>query len=113
MALLTLATSAARTTNGDSGTAPWGVGGAPNQPLRVQLDVTAASGTTPTLNVFVEDSLDGGVTWNSVGTFTQRTTTGREAINIQTPFADQLRVRWALGGTTPSFTFSVIAFFYK
>ncbi len=72
----------------------------------MQLNVTAASGTTPTLDVVVEDSLD-GANWNTVGTFTQLTTTGRQVINVTTPFADQIRVRWTIAGTTPSFTFAV------
>lgn len=104
MPLATLAASAARTTSGNS-TA--GGGWAPATLLRVQLDVTAASGTTPTLDVVIEDSLDGS-TFNTIGTFTQKVATGREVINIVTPFADTLRARWTVGGTTPSFTFSVV-----
>lgn len=75
--------------------------------LRAQLRVTAASGTTPTLDVIIEDSLDGGTTWNTVGTFGQKTAVGREVINITTPFAHLLRISWTIGGTTPSFTFAV------
>ena len=75
--------------------------------LRAQLNVTAASGTTPTLDVVIEDSVDGGVTWNTVGTFAQKTATAREVINVTVPFGDSLRVRWTVGGTTPNFTFAV------
>lgn len=77
--------------------------------LRVQLNVTAASGTTPTLDVVIEDTLD-GVNWNVIGTFAQKSGAGREVINITTPFGDTVRARWTIGGTTPSFTFSVVAF---
>ena len=95
--------SAARTTSGDSGVlANYGSA----QTLRAQLDVTAASGTTPTLDVVIEDTLD-GTNWNTVGTFAQKVTTGREVINVTTPFADRLRVSWTIAGTTPSFTFTV------
>jgi hypothetical protein len=73
--------------------------------LRVQLDVTAVSGTTPTLDCVVEDTHD-GVSWNTIGTFTQKTAVAREVINVTTPFTDRVRVRWTIGGTTPSFTFS-------
>lgn len=76
--------------------------------FRAQLNVTAVSGTTPTLDVVIEDSLD-GTNWNVIGTFAQDTAVGREVINVTTPFADQVRVRWVIGGTTPSFTFSVLA----
>lgn len=73
--------------------------------LRCQLDVTAASGTTPNLVVTIEDTID-GVNFYTIGTFAAKTTTGREVINITTPFADTLRVSWAISGTTPSFTFA-------
>lgn len=99
-----LAASAARTVTGDSGVLS-GYGGAST--LRLQLDVTAASGTTPTLDVVVEDTLD-GTNWNTVGTFAQKTAAGREVVNVTTPFADRIRVRWTVGGTIPSFTFSVL-----
>lgn len=102
--LETVVTSAARTATGNSGVLP--NYGAANT-LRCQLDVTAASGTTPTLNVIVEDTLD-GTTFNTVGTFAQKTAAGREVINITAPFSDRLRVTWTIAGTTPSFTFSVV-----
>lgn len=103
--VFTVAASAARTTSSDTG-ALVGFGNVKN--LRVQLACTAASGTNPTLNVVVEDSLDGS-TWNQIGSFTQLTASGQQAINIAAPFADTIRVRWTLGGTSPSFTFSVVA----
>ncbi len=99
----TLAAPAARTTSGDSG--PLEGWGRPTS-ARVQLNVTAAAGT---LDVVVEDTLD-GTTWNVVGTFAQLTGVGRQVINLSTPFADRLRVRWTIGGTAPSFTFSVLAY---
>jgi hypothetical protein len=95
--------SLARTTNGNSGNVQ-AYGG---ELIRAQLNVTAASGTAPTLNVLIEDTIDGGLTYNTVGTFTQRTAAGREVINITTPFSETLRVSWTIAGTNPSFTFSV------
>jgi hypothetical protein len=38
----------------------------PVKTIRAQLDVTAASGTTPTSDVVVKDSVDGGTNWNTV-----------------------------------------------
>ena len=96
--------SLARTTTGN--TAALGNYG-PARTLRAQLNVTAASGTTPNLAALIEDSLDNGITWNTIGTFTARTTTGREVINITTPFATLLRASWVITGTTPSFTFAI------
>ena len=102
---LDLAASGARTAAGNGDTAT-GFGGA--KTIRVQLAVTAASGTTPTLDVVLEDTLD-GTNYNTIGTFTQKTAVSREVVNITTPFADRVRARWTTGGTTPSFTFSVRA----
>lgn len=100
----TLVPSAARTVSGDNGgSTGWG----PASRIRAQLNVTAASGTTPTLDVVIEDTLDGGANWNTIGTFTQRTAAGRQVVDITTPFSEQVRVRWTIGGTTPSFTFAV------
>jgi hypothetical protein len=92
-----------RNTNGTSGNIQ-AYGG---ELIRGQLNVTAASGTAPTLNVLIEDTIDGGLTYNTIGTFAQKTAAGREVINITTPFSETLRVSWAMAGTNPSFTFSV------
>lgn len=100
-----LVNSAARIAAGDSGTLA-GYGGAST--LRVQLDVTAASGTAPTLDVQIEDTLD-GANWNKLASFAQRVATGREVVDVSTPFAGRLRVSWTIAGALPSFTFSVIA----
>lgn len=100
----TVVSSAARTVTGNSSTLS---GYGTIKQLRAQLNVTAASGTTPTLDVLIQDSLD-GTNWNTIGTFAQKTTTAREVINITTPFADRVRILYTIGGTTPSFTFDVI-----
>lgn len=97
--------SAARTTTGNSGALPSDYSAA--KTLRAQLNVTAASGTTPNLVCLIEDSVDDGATWNTVGTFAAKTAVGREVINITNPFAGKLRVSWTITGTTPSFTFAV------
>lgn len=106
MASVTLADSAARTTTGATGAVP---GFGDKITLRAQLDVTAASGTAPTLTVLIEDTID-GTNWNTVGSFTQKTAVSREVVNITIPFSDRLRASWTIGGTTPSFTFSVLGY---
>lgn len=95
--------SAARAVSGDSGLL---TGYGPTSTLRIQLNVTAASGTSPALDVVVEDTLD-GANWNAIATFAQKTAAGREVLNVTAPYADRLRLRWTVGGTTPSFTFEV------
>lgn len=102
---VTLAGSAARTANG-AGSAIAGLGDTSS--LRAQLDVTAVSGTAPSMTVVIQDTLD-GVNWNTIGTFAGVTAIGREVINITTPYAGQIRASWTITGTTPSFTFSVMA----
>lgn len=106
-------TSAARAASGNTGPL---AGHGPAQSIRAQLNITAVSGTTPTLDVVIEDTLD-GTNWNTVATFAQKVAAGREVINVhpakaesatfQPLFADILRVRWTIGGTTPSFTFTL------
>jgi hypothetical protein len=98
------ASSAARTTNGNSGDIEIDQGAGV---LRAQLNVTAASGTSPNLVVLIEDTLD-GANWNTVGTFAAKTAAGREVINVTTPFSNCLRASWTITGTTPSLTFEVL-----
>lgn len=76
------------------------------QDLVVQVDVTAASGTSPSLTVTVEDTVD-GTNYNAVQAFAAITAVGRAVQRITVPFTDTLRVSWVISGTTPSLTFSV------
>lgn len=100
--------SAARTTSSQQELpGPGGYGDA--KTLTLHQIVSAASGTTPTLDVVVEDTLDGGTTWVQVAAFTQSTAAGSKRLDITSPFADRLRVRWTIAGTTPSFTFKILA----
>lgn len=103
---ITLLASAARTATA-SATGVAGFAAANN--LVIQLEVTAASGTLPTLDLVVQDTVD-GTNWNTVTTFTQATGTTREVKRIDTPFTDSLRVTYVIAGATPSFTFSVKTF---
>lgn len=73
------------------------------------LSVGAASGTTPTLDVKIQDSLDNS-TFNDVAgaALTQKTAAGFQEINVgQT--RRYVRAVGTVGGTTPSFTYSVTA----
>lgn len=76
------------------------------------LDVTAYSGTTPTLDVKLQDSVDGGTTWVDIdgGAFTQKTATGQQYIVVLLRrAASAIRAYATIGGTTPSFTFKAEA----
>lgn len=75
------------------------------------LDSAAGTGTTPTLAVTVEssDTLGSGYTAISGAAFTTVTTTASaQKLVINKDSAQRyVRVTYTLGGTTPSFTFSV------
>ena len=103
---VTLLASAARTVTASAAGIP---GFAAANKLVIQLNVTAASGTTPTLDVVVQDTVD-GTNYGTIATFTQATGTTKEVIRLATPFTDTLRVVYTIGGVTPSFTFSVLTY---
>jgi len=73
----------------------------------VCLDVTAVSGTNPTLDVYLEgkDQTSGKykVIWSQTGI----NAVGTYWLTITDLIFRYIRVRWVIGGTTPSFTFSV------
>ena len=101
---VTLLASAART---ETASAAAVAGFAAAAKLVLQLNVTLASGVTPTLDVVVQDTVD-GTNYSTIATFTQAVSATREVIRLETPFTDSLRVVYTIGGATPSFTFSVI-----
>lgn len=76
------------------------------------LDSAAGTGTSPTLDVTVEASADNS-TFAAVSgaAFTRVTTTaGRQKLVINhDDVARYVRIVYTIGGTTPSFTFSVTA----
>ena len=72
------------------------------------LDITAASGTTPTLNVIVQDSPDGTI-WDTLLTHTQQTGAAINTQRTNGAIGRYIRVSYTVGGTTPSFTFTVSA----
>lgn len=107
----------------------------------VYVDVTEATGTSPTLNVYIQDGIkaagnavaagdlcDGDYEFEDYISFTQITTaadkvarkdfTGEEeaahadvgltAGQLRNgPMTDRVRAKWVIGGTNPSFTFSI------
>lgn len=76
----------------------------------LELDVTAASGTTPTADVKIQTSKDGSGSglgaWRDVASFAQATgvTSERKSFAGLDRF---IRTVVTIGGTTPSFTLSV------
>ncbi|MEW6095366.1 MAG: hypothetical protein AB1567_02400 [bacterium] len=93
--------SEARTTSGESQIIPIDY----YTNAQVFLDITAASGTSPTLDVTIEYSPDGS-RWFTHTSFSQKTTTGKDTLRISSLGA-YMRIKYTIAGTTPSFTFSV------
>jgi hypothetical protein len=73
---------------------------------RFALNVTAASGNTPTLDVKIVGVI-GDVDFDMTPAFTQKVTTGKQVIEI-TSCPRYIKVVWTIGAVaTPSFTFTV------
>lgn len=71
------------------------------------LDVTAASGTTPTLDIDFQNTVDNGTVFFTHSSFTQATaaTTERKVFTAPNGITGQIKI--TVGGTTPSFTFTL------
>lgn len=99
--------SAAQTVSGNSGS----VSCPQVDRLAVDVSVTAVSGTSPTLTLFLErQGLDG--IWYAIWSPTAITAAGVASTSVGHGLATAqsitgtIRLRWVIGGTTPSFTFS-------
>jgi len=92
------------TTNGDSGNTPLII--IIGQTVVFFINVSAVSGTSPTLNVYIDiqDPISGA--WAQQDASPQ--ITSPQMLPMAEPVrSTKYRVRWVLGGTSPSFTFSV------
>lgn len=115
---VTISASSAKTATGNSG-AIANPGGAKG--IHLVLNITAASGTTPTLDVKVQrfDQTSGNWVDLPSAAFAQKNTTGTDDLVIYPGIAEtanrsvsdvvgeEIQVVWTIGGTTPSFTFSI------
>ncbi len=97
-------TASATQTASGTGTA-FNVAGA--KKLDATLTISARSGTTPTLDVALETTVD-GTNWYTVAAFPQKNATGSDARAFGT-LGKQCRWKWTITGTTPSFTFAITA----
>lgn len=76
--------------------------------LRLNLAVTAHAGTTPTLDVKVQTSVDDvDADYVDVAAFTQVTTVNSTTRKIFTGLDRFVRVVATIAGTTPSYTYAV------
>lgn len=113
---LTVLGSAARTASGNSGDMDHNKVG-----IMLFLSITAASGTTPTLDVKLQAKDPTSGTYIDVpgAAFAQKTAAGTDSLviypgvaatanrSVSTVLPNLWRLVWTIGGTTPSFTFSV------
>lgn len=94
-------------------------------------DITAASGTSPTLDTALQVTVDGGTTWYSVMRFAQVTAANTQRITFQPiqgrgeassqaaladtggqvtanqPLSQLVRFKYTIAGTSPSFTTAI------
>lgn len=70
-------------------------------------DVSAASGTTPTLDIELQESQDGSADWASSMGVNRFTATGSQFVPALKLSARYYRFQYTIGGSTPSFTFTV------
>lgn len=130
--LVDMLASAARSSSSTSNSLP---GADSFSGAEFTLLVTAASGTSPTLNVYIQTLLPDGATWADICAF-QQVTTGTgvwtwpfipgmptapitktdAALTVNTAntclLGSTLRVKYVIGGTSPSYTFQVAARLY-
>lgn len=102
----TVLASAARTVTGQSGAFAVGDG----ETVSVLVDVTAVSGTSPSLTVNVEWSND-GANWfvaDPADAFTAVTAADKKAKSFSVKGL-MARLNYTISGTTPSFTFAAHA----
>lgn len=104
--IITVLPSAARTV---TGTADLGASVNEFDSLDLFIDVTAVSGTAPTLVFTYQASVDGGVTFYDITSGASITAANKQAINVPNRLGSVGRLSFVIGGTTPSYTFSVIA----
>jgi hypothetical protein len=73
----------------------------------LQLKVTSVSGTSPTLSVYIEGKFEVTGDYKVLASQTGITAVGTWYFTINPCAFRYLRVRWVVGGTSPSFTFRV------
>jgi len=77
--------------------------------LDILIDVTSVSGTSPTLDVYIEGKFTGSGKYYPVAQQLNINTTGSWVLQVRDIPYRYIRVRWVIGGTNPSFTFGVYA----
>lgn len=78
--------------------------------IRIMVKVTSVSGTLPTLDIYIEGKYEATGDYVPLLSKTDINDTGvYELGQLDNLCFRYIRVRWVVGGTSPSFTFSVVA----
>jgi len=75
--------------------------------MEIVVKVTAVSGTTPSLSVYIEGKFAATGDYKPLVYVENITSTGIWYLTITQLIFRTIRVRWVVGGTSPSFTFTV------
>jgi len=78
--------------------------------VRIMAKVTSVSGTTPTLDIYIDGLYEATNDWIPLLSKTGINATGvYELGQLDNLTFRYIRIRWVVGGTSPSFTFQVVA----
>jgi len=77
--------------------------------VELELKVTSVSGTSPTLDVYIEGKFEATGDYETLASQTGITGTGVWFFTVNPLVFRYIRIRWVVGGTSPSFTFGVYA----
>lgn len=76
--------------------------------LNVQVNITAASGGSPTLIAEIETS-DDAANWSPINTFRKMTGVDFQRVQALRVASRYYRIKWTIAGSGPSFTFEIIS----
>ena len=71
------------------------------------FEITAASGGSPTLDVTIQLQNPRTDSWHTLATFCQKTAVSTDVGYIDYGLGENMAINYAVGGSNPSFTFSV------
>lgn len=75
------------------------------------LKVTTVAGVNPTLDLTIEIYNPVTDAWHTLATFDQKTEAGQDEGFVEYGLGEKMACSYVIGGTTPSFTFTVDATF--
>jgi len=77
--------------------------------LDIEIKVTSVSGTSPVLNIYIQGKQTGTGDYFDIASYTNITAVGSYRLSLTNVPYRIIRVRWEVSGTSPSFTFQVVA----